>query len=93
MEKAGFTNVKQVVKPIPIGTWAKDKNLKDAGALLQHALLLDLRGLFNYPAWLLEWGRQEVDVFLVGVREALQSPSANLYIEAAVIVGQKPGPG
>ena len=72
LEEAGFTSVKTLQYPIPVGTWPKDPALKERGALFRlhqdrafeaYALAVFTRvGGWSYPAFqvLIAKARQEL---------------------------------
>ena len=74
-EVAGFINVQEEIIPVPIGTWAKDKRLKEIGAWNYVALLEGLEAITMRPfTAMLKWTAEEVQVLLAQVRQELKNP-------------------
>lgn len=83
---AGFVEVQEEIKKWPIGPWARDKQLKEAGTA---NLDFWLAGVEGYAMYLLTrygnpepWSRQEVQVFMAQVRKDLMNPHYHLYHRA-----------
>jgi hypothetical protein len=78
MEKAGFVDAHEKLYKIPLGPWAKDKILKEAGWLHCSHWNAALEG---WAMWLLThfgepvpWIKDEVQVYLAKVRLELKNP-------------------
>lgn len=78
MEKAGFVDTHEKLYRIPLGPWAKDKVLKEAGQLHYAHWNAALEG---WAMWLLThfgqpvpWTKDEVHVYLARVRLELKNP-------------------
>lgn len=72
---AGFINVKHKLLPIPVGTWPRDRRLKEVGAFdlvqfLEGLEAISLRVLTGVQGW----GSDELKVFLALVRKDLNNP-------------------
>lgn len=83
IEKAGFVDVHEHVYKVPLGPWAKNDLLKEAGRV---NYLVWTSGLEGYAMWLLTkfgapepWTKEEVHVFLASVRKELSDPSIHAY--------------
>lgn len=83
IEKAGFVDVHEEKYKIPIGSWPKDKLLKEAGHLQYAHWNVALEG---WAMWLLThfgepepWTKEEVQVFLAKVRVELKNPHIHAY--------------
>ena len=75
VEAAGFINVQEEIIPVPIGSWAKDKRLKEIGAWNYVALLEGLEAITMRPfTAMLKWHVEEVQVLLAQVRQELKNP-------------------
>jgi hypothetical protein len=83
IESAGFINVHEDLFKCPIGSWPKNKKLKEAGRVnLQHWS----SGLDGWAMFLLTkfgaprpWSADEVRVYVAKVRAELQSPGQHIY--------------
>lgn len=49
IEAAGFINVQEQFYKVPIGTWAKNPALKEAGKFFKAQVLEGLEGVRSYP--------------------------------------------
>lgn len=77
MKDAGFINVTAVKAPVPVGSWPKDKKLKEMGVLnhiqLSEALeAVSLGTLINQG-----WTFEDIQTFLVDVRKDLNDQSVH----------------
>ena len=74
----GFTDVRVKHWPLPIGTWPKDKHLKEIGSWMY---LQVSEGLESFVAFLfttrLGWSKEEVDVLCAKVRQQLKDPKVH----------------
>ncbi|KAJ5714815.1 uncharacterized protein N7483_011996 [Penicillium malachiteum] len=94
IKKAGFVDVHEKKYKIPIGPWAKDKLLKEAGHL-QYAHWNT--GLEGWAMWLLThfgepkpWTKEEVQVFLAKVRSELKNPAIHAFEPGRRVWARKP---
>jgi len=88
---AGFVEVTERRVKVPIGTWPKDKELKQWGAWNRQFLLdalegFSIRGLTE----LLGWKYDEAQVYLADLRRELKNPKLHSYLDMTIIYGQKP---
>ena len=91
MEEAGFVNVEQRVFKTPIGTWAKNQNLKEVGEYWQAALRLGAKSVALAPLiWGSGWTEDEVDVLCAKTKTAYTDKSTHAYMCFYVVYGQKP---
>ena len=86
MEKAGFTDFHTKYYKLPIGPWARDKRLKEAGAANYHHWI---DGMEGYALWLLTkfgdpvpWSKEEVLVYVAQMRKAISNPRVHCYHKA-----------
>ncbi|KAH6689653.1 S-adenosyl-L-methionine-dependent methyltransferase [Plectosphaerella plurivora] len=88
---AGFVNVREEVFRMPIGPWAKDRDMKQVG---QINLVQILEGLEAFSLRLLcdveGWSETEVTVLLANVRNELKSGAFHAQIKIHVVYGQRP---
>ncbi|KAK0639482.1 S-adenosyl-L-methionine-dependent methyltransferase [Cercophora newfieldiana] len=87
---AGFTNVHCQRFSLPIGSWAKEKRLKEVG-LLNLAQILDGLEAFSLRCFcqVLGWEREEVLELLEKVRAEMMNRRVHLQLEFYVVYGQK----
>jgi len=79
-KQAGFVKVQQKIVKIPLGTWPKDRTLKEIGHTNLEQALMGLEGLVvRLFTQALDWTPDEVQVFLIGLRKELKDPSIHAY--------------
>lgn len=79
-EQAGFVNVHEEVLKIPINSWPKDPQFKMLGRFSEQVLLDGLQGFslaFFHRS--LGWTKDEIEVYLVSVRKAIQNRNVHAY--------------
>lgn len=86
LRDAGFEDVVETRYKLPSGPWPKDKRMKLIGAFEMHNLL---RGLSDMSLRVFNkgygWGREEIEVFLVGVRKDLQNMNYHTYYDLYIL--------
>ncbi|KAL8890695.1 MAG: hypothetical protein Q9215_002203 [Flavoplaca cf. flavocitrina] len=91
-EKAGFTDVRQVIFKCPTNPWPKNKVLKEAG---RFQLLAHIEGLEGVSMGLLTrglaWKAEEVKVLMAKIRPELKDRGIHSYQNTVFITGRKPG--
>ncbi|KAM5344027.1 hypothetical protein ACJ41O_012564 [Fusarium nematophilum] len=91
LEEAGFVDVQQEIRKVPMGPWPKDPKLKEIGRFqaIQEAQVIDsyTPGLFGR---VLGWSEEEIQVFLAKVKRDLNDPTIHLYQQIYFIWGRKP---
>ncbi|CAL8580256.1 hypothetical protein XPA_005985 [Xanthoria parietina] len=91
-EKAGFTDVRQVIFKCPTNPWPKNKILKEAG---KFQLLAHTEGLEGVSMGLLTrglaWKAEEVKVLMAKIRPELKDRGIHSYQTTVFITGRKPG--
>ncbi|KAF1965155.1 methyltransferase [Bimuria novae-zelandiae CBS 107.79] len=91
LRRAGFVDVTVHEFRCPIGPWAAEKKMRDAGILQLSAVLDGLEGLTLKLSRFYEgWTRQELDVLLAKVRTELKSKECHAYWPVNVVYGRKP---
>ncbi|KAK2801693.1 hypothetical protein FQN50_007606 [Emmonsiellopsis sp. PD_5] len=92
VKDAGFINVEHKLYKLPVGTWPKDKAMKQIGALmtLQYTEGVDAftNGLFTQ---VLGWSKEEVTVFNAEVRAAALDRKVHGLHNYHIVYAQKPG--
>ncbi|KAI5461787.1 S-adenosyl-L-methionine-dependent methyltransferase [Mariannaea sp. PMI_226] len=91
LEEAGFVDVQQEVRKLPIGGWPKDPKLKELG---KYQLIQQIQGAESYtPAVfsrVLGWTDEEIQVLIAKVKKEFKDPTIHLYIPVYIIWGKKP---
>ncbi|KAI9729539.1 MAG: hypothetical protein M1834_006735 [Cirrosporium novae-zelandiae] len=91
MRDAGFTNVTERIFNVPIGTWPKNRVLKNLGMFWRAILLEGIQAIALGPLTRgLHWSREEVEVWLVQVRKAYTDTKTHSFMPFYVVYGQKP---
>ncbi|KAL1610488.1 hypothetical protein SLS60_002156 [Paraconiothyrium brasiliense] len=89
--EAGFQSIEARTFPFPVGTWPKDKKLKEIGAFNLVQFLDNLEALtmrIYQNAW--GWRPEEVKVLCAELRKELKNPKMLLQHNYYVVWGQKP---
>ncbi|KAI8649801.1 hypothetical protein NCS55_01443000 [Fusarium keratoplasticum] len=89
MEEAGFVDVKEEVKRMPISKKHEDPKLRNISRIAYEALLYDLEGRLLYvTTQVLGWSKDETHVFAMEVRKQLKQ--MDVYVHHRIVVGRKP---
>ncbi|KAJ4299105.1 hypothetical protein N0V90_004349 [Kalmusia sp. IMI 367209] len=92
MRRAGFVDVQVHEFRCPVGPWAADKKMRDAGILQLSAVLDGLEGLSLRLFQFYEgWTKDELNVLLAKVRTELRSKECHAYFPVVAIYARKPG--
>ncbi|KAL5604868.1 hypothetical protein BROUX41_001801 [Berkeleyomyces rouxiae] len=86
LSESGFVNVTERMFHVPIGAWAGDEGLLWRSLFLASVQATALGPLTRG----LGWTRQQVEVFLVQVRQSYMDDSLKLGMTMHVVYGQKP---
>lgn len=87
MREAGFVNVQAVKSLLPLGTWPKDKKLKQIGLFNWTQLWEGLQGMsLRLYIDFLGWTREDLEVFLTEVRGDLKDSSVHAMFDLCVIL-------
>ncbi|KAF4463794.1 demethylmenaquinone methyltransferase [Fusarium albosuccineum] len=91
LEKAGFVDVQQEIRKLPIGGWPKDAKLKEIGKLQG---IQQIQAVESYTprifSTVLGWKEEEVQVYVSQVRKDLKNPAIHLYAPIYFVWGKKP---
>ena len=89
-----MSNADQVYEQVPIGGWAKDRQLKEIGRY-GRAQMLEAVEPFTLALYTRVLGISigETHVVMAGVRGELQNPRLHLYIPIHFVRGRKPDNG
>ncbi|KAI1401491.1 S-adenosyl-L-methionine-dependent methyltransferase [Hypoxylon fuscum] len=91
MRQCGYVNVTERIFHIPIGTWPRNKTLKNVGRYWKTILLDGIQAIALGPMTRgLHWRREQVETFLVSVRNGYHDNSMLLYMPLVCVFGQKP---
>ncbi|KAL2370695.1 hypothetical protein RJZ57_004875 [Blastomyces gilchristii] len=91
MGEAGFVNIQIQRFKIPIGPWPECNKLKLLSSFACQDILKELEA-FSLQVFTqgLQWSMDELQVYLVQVRNDLKREELHIYRELYVIYGQKP---
>ncbi|KAL4923596.1 class I SAM-dependent methyltransferase [Aspergillus undulatus] len=91
VERAGFVNVHERVFQLPLGTWPRERRMKDIGALNLYQMLDGLEA-FSAATFtnILGWSIEEVQVLLALVRKDAKDRSVHMMHDFHVVYAQKP---
>jgi hypothetical protein len=93
MEEAGYVDVHEFFKPIPIGDWPSDgRRTRKAGVLWRENLEKALQGWSYKTLGQNGWGmeREEIEVLLAGARADLRNPNIHAYQKVYCVYGRRP---
>lgn len=91
MEKTGFQDVTVITFKIPIGTWPASPTLKEAGANQLIGFLDGIQSLsLAIFTRVLGWTQEEVEVFLMEVRNDFKKKKKYRYLVGWTVYGRKP---
>ncbi|KAH8722783.1 S-adenosyl-L-methionine-dependent methyltransferase [Phaeosphaeriaceae sp. PMI808] len=92
LTRAGFVDARVFEFKLPIGPWAKQKRLRDAGLLQLSAMLEGIEGLsLKLYTFYAGWSLEELKVLLAKVRTELKDPGCHAYWPVIVVYARKPG--
>ncbi|KAI8211347.1 hypothetical protein K4K52_010650 [Colletotrichum sp. SAR 10_76] len=91
MLEVGFVDVRLKLHKWPINDWPKDQRYKNIGTWTYDNVTNGLEAMVMAPyTRALEWTRNEVNTFLIGVRKDLKNRHFHAYYPVYVIYGRKP---
>jgi hypothetical protein len=94
MRQAGFVNVSARIFHVPLGTWPKNRVLKQVGLYWRTILIDGLQPIALGPMTRgLKWTKEQVEVWLVEVRKAYMETWVHSHMPLYIITGQKPEKG
>ncbi|KAG6162985.1 hypothetical protein E4U51_006057 [Claviceps purpurea] len=90
-DEAGFVEKRTVQCKVPLGPWAKDPKLAEAGRFHKAALENDLQG-YTQMVWhnILQRPADEYHVWLANLRRAIRNPKVHSYMIVHTVYGRKP---
>ncbi|KAH8703832.1 S-adenosyl-L-methionine-dependent methyltransferase [Talaromyces proteolyticus] len=91
LEEAGFVNVTDDVYKVPMGTWPKDKKMKEIGRFQLYQMLEAIEP-FSLAVFtrVLKWTPEETRELIDKVKADLCNPKVHMYSRFHFIYGQKP---
>ncbi|KAI9803870.1 MAG: hypothetical protein M1825_001750 [Sarcosagium campestre] len=91
MQEAGFVDVHEEVFRVPINSWPREQRLKDIGKFNLLSLLDGLQA-FTVAAFsrAFGWTKDEIEVYLVNVRNSMKDRNVHSYHKHYVVWGRKP---
>lgn len=95
MTEAGYVDVREVIHKMPLGSWPKNKELKQLGRAYINVLVDGLPG-FSYKILGNEGlglNRAEIEVRLADVRKSLLDRDVHAYINFHTVYGRRPAAG
>ncbi|KAI9796416.1 MAG: hypothetical protein M1833_006188 [Piccolia ochrophora] len=88
---AGFEEVTEDIREVPWGGWPKDRRLKTIGIFHKEQLKQGLQGIvMGLFTRSLGWTQAEVEVFLIKLREEINSRDIHVTDHAHIVYGRKP---
>ncbi|CAH0046613.1 unnamed protein product [Clonostachys solani] len=90
MEAAGFVDVQEFTRKLPLGTWARDPKLKEIGRFAQAALEKDIEGYVLYVANLQGWSKEELASYYERFYREMKDNKIHSYFRIKVVWAKKP---
>ncbi|KAI1080134.1 S-adenosyl-L-methionine-dependent methyltransferase [Whalleya microplaca] len=92
MEEAGFTDIHEFNYKVPVGGWAQDKRLAEAGQYMQLTMLNDVEG-YTLFLWNTVMGEDApgYQEYLAFMRRELKDRKIHGYMKVRYVYGRKPG--
>lgn len=87
---SGQTCIDQPSFQNPMGSWPKEKTLKQVGAVTQQGFEMDIEGYVNLIASKSGWTQEEIQVYIAQLRNEIRSLKYRPYYFQRVIWGRKP---
>ncbi|EXJ76654.1 uncharacterized protein A1O5_01162 [Cladophialophora psammophila CBS 110553] len=91
MIQAGFHDVQEVVKKVPIGPWAKDPKLKEIGTLYRAQMLQSVPSfMLAYYKQILTHSDEDTETAMAEVKEEFVDRRLHLYQRWYFVKGRRP---
>ncbi|KAG5958978.1 hypothetical protein E4U57_007965 [Claviceps arundinis] len=90
LQEAGFKNIHCQVMKVPIGPWAKDRNMRILGLYQKTVFVEGLPVLAGRPFQALGMSDAEAEVTIALARKSLEDPDAHRYFTYYFWYAQKP---
>jgi hypothetical protein len=93
MSKAGFIDIHEKKYTWPIGPWARDQTLKEAGRLHHQQWSIGMEGwaLYFLTRWGVPtpWTKDEIQVLIAKARVELNDPKLHMWQRARRVWGRR----
>lgn len=90
MLDAGFQNVNDDILKVPIGSWPRDRRLKEQGQWLQAQMLDSIEPIsLAYFTRILKWSEVRTQVFIAAVRKEFMNNSLHLFVYCHIVYGKR----
>lgn len=90
MREAGFEDVTEITKKLPMGLWPADKKMRLCGLFWRTAVMDGLKGLCSRPFQAIGMTPSQIDMLLVDVRKEIMDSSYHVYFPLTTVYGRKP---
>ncbi|EER23068.1 hypothetical protein D8B26_004369 [Coccidioides posadasii str. Silveira] len=88
---AGYVDVRSDVFKVPIGTWPKDKKLKEVGRYFVEHMMMGVEAYsLGFLGKVLGWSKDECRVLISKTNAELRDRKNNLYVRLHIVYGRKP---
>ena len=88
---AGFEDVHVKIMPVPLGTWPKDKRLKEIGSWMWLQLYEGTESFSMYMfTTFMGWSSEQVITLAAGVRKQMKDPKVHSLLNLYNVYGRKP---
>ncbi|KAG6150504.1 hypothetical protein E4U37_006046 [Claviceps purpurea] len=91
LQEAGFENIHCQMMKVPIGPWAKDRNMRILGLYQKTVFVEGLPVLAGRPFQALDMSDAEAEVTIALARKSLEDPDVHRYFTYYFWYAQKPG--
>lgn len=92
LREGGFVNVNVTERPCPIGTWPKDKKLKEMGRFFRHQFIEGAVDSYSLALFtrIGGWDEAAVHVLLANVRNEFKNNKVHVYTHCSYAIAEKP---
>ncbi|KAG6165979.1 hypothetical protein E4U51_003990 [Claviceps purpurea] len=90
LDEAGFIDKRVVQYKVPIGPWAKDRRLAEAGRFARETLEHDIEGYTQMLWQSAQKPEDEYHAWLASMRKAIRNSKVHSYIVVQLVYGRKP---
>ncbi|KAF5578262.1 mRNA 3 end-processing YTH1 [Fusarium pseudocircinatum] len=90
LEAVGFVDIQSRIIKVPIGSWPKERNLKNIGGLAKMSITGDIQGWVGFMAHICEWKNSDIEDYCVQLSKELASTTAQLFYYQQIVWGRKP---
>ena len=92
LRQAGFANVTSTERPCPIGTWPKDKKLKEIGKYFKYHFINGAVDSYSLALFtrIGGWSEAETQAVLAGVKNDFDNNEMHAYSLCSYAIAEKP---